>query len=200
MGLLKTALITAPTAEPLRLGDVKDHLRIERGETVEDDLLKSLIKTARQRVEDITNRKLINQTWKVYLDGWPNSDAITLPYAPLSTGTAPAITYLDSTGGSNTFSTTGWRCDSVTEPNRVVLTYAQDWPTASLDNSNPINVQFKCGYGTASSDVPDQIRTAMKIVVADLYENRESILVGRTVTEVPNTVNALLASYRLRSF
>jgi uncharacterized phiE125 gp8 family phage protein len=197
MALLKTDLVTGPSAEPLKMGDIKNHLRIEEGETAEDELLKRLRATARQRVEKITNRKLITQTWKAYYDEWPSGDAIVLPYTPLSTGTAPSITYVDSTAGSNTFSTTGWRSDSVTEPPRLVLTYSQSWPSASLDNMNPIYAQFVCGYGNTSTSVPEEIKSAMLLMVGHLYENRETHLVGRTINAIPDSLDALLASYRV---
>ena len=204
MGLLRTSVVTGPSAEPLKLGDIKDHLRIERGETEEDDYLKTLRTAARQRAEAITNRKLITQTWAFYMNDWPGGDYITLPYAPLSTGTAPVVTYYDSDRSSNTLSSTAYYSDAVTEPPRLHLTYSDDWPTTTLDGMNPVKVQCVYGYGTASSDVPAAIRQAMLVMIADSYEARESFVTGTIVGSYNGksamVVDAILAPHRMYSF
>lgn len=202
MNLLKTSLVTAPAVEPVNLTDVKSHLRISS--TAEDSLLNGFISGARQRIEAITNRKLINQTWKVYYDDWPIDDCLTLPYTPLSTGTAPIITYEDAEKTSYALSSTAWRSDSVTEPPRLCLEYNDSWPTVTLNKINPISAQFVCGYSTASSSaVPESIQIALKMIVGHWYENREEYAVGyggMDVKEIPGAVNALLAPYRIWSF
>ena len=204
MRLLKTSLVTAPSAEPIGLTDVKKQLRLPLGETAENDLLNGFISGARQRVETITNRKLIMQTWKVYYDDWPTDDCLILPYTPLSTGTAPIITYEDAQKTGYILPSTAWRSDSVTEPPRLCLEYNDSWPTVTLNNVNPVCVQFVCGYSTASSSaVPASIQIALKMIVGHWYENREQYLVGHggiDIKEIPGAVNALLAPYRIWSF
>ena len=71
------------------------------------------------------------------------------------------------------------------------------WPT------NPIEVQFICGYGDSASNVPKMIRQAMLMMIAHWWENREAFVVQKQVgdlIEVPKSVISLLYSHRLWSF
>jgi len=62
-------LITAPSAEPATVDEVKLDARIDGPEL--DATIELLIKAARQRCEDLTGRALITQTWELVLDEFP---------------------------------------------------------------------------------------------------------------------------------
>lgn len=194
---MKTKLITGPTAEPVLLADAKLHLRIETAYTADDTYITALLTAARQHAEAITNRKFITQTWKAYLNAWPCDDAIKLPYGSLQSVTS--VVYIDSDGTSNTLSAADYTVESDTEPGRVVLNYLETWPTDTLRPSNPIQIQFICGYGLTGATVPGPILQAIKLIISDLYEQREPFIVGRSYTPT-RAVESLLASYRLWSF
>lgn len=194
---MKTKLITAPSAEPVLLADAKLHLRIETAYTADDTYITALLTAAREYVEAITNRKLITQTWKAYLADWPDGDAIQLPFGKLQSVTS--VVYIDSDGTSNTFSTDDYTVESDTEPGRVVLNYMESWPSATLRPSNPIQIQYICGYGLSGSTVPAPILQAIKLMISDMYEQREPFIVGRSYTPT-RAVDALLSPYRLWSF
>jgi len=201
---MKTVLVTGSTGYPLALEEIKDHLRIERGETIDDDLLKSYRSAAVEYVENYTNRKLMPQTWKVYLDGWPNEEYLELPYAPLrNINSTDGIKYTDSTGNTTTFnltgSTTSWGADIYSEPGRVVLDNNDDWPTDVLHQKNPIEIKFDCGYA-ATSDIPRSIKNAMLMLIGHWYEQREDSIVGQPMNMVPMASRALLSPYRVFRF
>ncbi|MDD5226814.1 MAG: head-tail connector protein, partial [Candidatus Omnitrophica bacterium] len=64
--------------------------------------------------------------------------------------------------------------------------------------SNPIKIRFVCGYGAAGTSVPKKILSAVKMIIADLYENREAQAVGSAQIFFENkAVDRLLASARL---
>ena len=199
---MKTSVVTASTGFPISLEDIKNHLRLEVGETNEDDLLRGFRLAAINRIEEITNRKLMYQTWKLYLDEWPSEDYINLPYTPLSAivSTSTGIVYKNSDGDSTTFSSTAWLQDTISEPGRVCLGYNEDWPTATLHNVNPISIEFKCGYGDASSDIPEVFKLGIKLLISHYYENREFAIVGKSIDEIPEGLKALLQSQRMWSF
>lgn len=78
--------VTEPEVEPITLAQMKTHLREFSSVTARDDEITSLITGARQWVEDYTGRALIDQTWRITINGsWPvlgtDSNAVT-PYNP----------------------------------------------------------------------------------------------------------------------
>jgi len=193
---MKTSLVTGPTASPITLEEIKNHLRITVGETFDDELLKSYRSAAVELAENITNRKLMTQTWYAYYDDWPDDEYIELPYAPLQSVSSSGILYTNSTSGTTTFGSSAWAYDSVSAPGRIVLENDEDWPTDVLHQNNPIQIKFVCGY-SASSNVPRSIKNAMLLMIGHWYENREETLVGQTIMKVPMAVNSLLAPYRV---
>lgn len=199
---MKTAIVSTSTSTPLGLDDLKSYLRIPVGETAEDDLLKSLMLAATKRVEDITGRKLMFQKWKVYFDDWPsgnNYDHFDIPYPPLRSIPSTGLKYTNSSGGSTTLSSTKWAEDTVSELGRLVLDYNSDWPTATLHNRNPIEITFKCGCASSggSSTLPAIYKLAVRLLVSHYYENRELVVIGQTINEVPESVKMLLYPYRI---
>jgi len=44
---------------------------------------------------------------------------------------------------------------------------------------------FTCGYGSAASDVPADIRQAALLIVGHLYENREAVIDTNGYTMLP---------------
>jgi hypothetical protein len=210
--LLKTVIIKGTSApNVLRLDEVKDHLRLEKGYTEEDDVLKGLRSAALERVESITNRKFGRQQWACYYDSWSSGDSIVLPYSPLiqvssSTGvtnnsSGRGIAYLTSSSGWNAFSSgsTGWYTDKVSIPPRVVLSYNAEWPSETLHNLNPIVIHGTFGHTTT----PESAKLAMKMMIGHWYENREEYLVGYggvSAVRIPSAVDSLLASLRVWYF
>lgn len=179
------------------LDEVKDHLRIPRGEPSEDDYLETLREVAIDTVQSYTGRKLLTQTWYYYQDEWPSTDNIEMPFAPLQSVPATGIYYTNSTNDSTTFSSTEWAADTASEPGRIILEYDSEWPTSAvLDTNNPIRYEFVCGY-TTPSNIPAPIKHATKMIISELYENREESLIGQSVTPMPWVAKRLLAPYRM---
>lgn len=190
---MNAKIYTAPAYEPVSLDELKRHLRVDEDDEVET--LEGLITAAREYVEDITRRALLTQTWDFYLQAWPEGNAIPLPFGNLQGVTS--VKYKDSDGTETTLTAV---TDYLVETNgdqcgRIVLPYAGAWPSATLYPTNPITIRFVCGWTTAAL-VPSKIRTAIKMICADLYEFRGEPTTGTIVT--PNkTVNRLLSSARL---
>lgn len=191
-----TTLVTASTILPVSLADAKTHLRVSS--TTEDSYITGLIWVATEEVQKYTRRKLLRQTWKYYLDDWPCSDRFQLPYGQLKSITS--VTYLGTTGNSNTLAAGNYIADTYSDPGRVVLQSSGSWPSGSLYPSNPIAVQYVCGYSTSSTGLPKSLSHALKICITDLYENRQGtiISVGHIVSrETMQCMETLLWNYRL---
>jgi uncharacterized phiE125 gp8 family phage protein len=184
-------LNTAPTVEPISLDEVKLHLRTDVDDPLEDTLLESLIKSAREFCEGFQHRSLITQTWELWLDAWPDEDYIKIPLPPLQS--VSSVKYYDTDDTEHTFSSDDYFVDSDSEPGRVALNYSEVWPTTTLRPVNGICVTFVAGYGDAALDVPQKVRQAMLLLISHWYENREPIaLTGAVPKEVPFSVEALL--------
>lgn len=186
--------IVRPILEPVSLAELKLHLRIDHSD--EDELLKLILLTARESVENFTARALLTQTWDICLDSFPNGDFIELPYGNLQSVTS--VKYKDSDGTETTLTET---TDYLVETNkeqkgRIVLPYGESWPSDTLYPSNPITIRFVCGW-TKATDIPSSIKSAILLWAADSYNLRE-IHTDRQIYENKAVYN-LLYNYKFWS-
>ena len=163
--------------------------------STEDDLLNDLIEAAREDVEHWTRRQIMPATWDYYLDEFPDEDYIVLPFGNLTSVTS--VSYKDDDGTETTMTVT---TEYLVETNgdqhgRIVLPYGVTWPSFTAYPSNPIKIRYVCGWATAAL-VPSKIKTAIKMIAADMYQDRGDSVIGRTVVK-SQTVERLLASHRL---
>jgi len=199
MSLDQTIMVVIDTQRPVGLYEMKEHLYVEQSNTDDDLYISRLIQTARERVEQITRRKLITQTVTEYFDEWPDCGYFELKYGSLISVTS--VKYDDTDDASTTWGAANYLAETnMTNENqkgRVFLGYGKSWPTTTLQVSAPINIIYSCGYGTTSADVPASIIHAIKIMVADWYEQRESTGLSTMSTYDFNTINHLLKPYIL---
>lgn len=156
-------LVTGPIREPVSLAEAKEHLRIEEEFTDDDNYVRSLISGARAHCENILWRKLITQTWDLYLDAWPAGRGIKLPYGKLQSVTY--IKYMDTDDTETELADTEYSVDTISDPGRIVLGYGKYWPTVTLKPSNPIVIRFVCGYGDHDEKTITDATNASPIVV-----------------------------------
>ena len=193
---LITTLEIPPTEEPVELREAKTHMSLEEGETIEDEYIDGiLIKAAREYVESITGRAILDQTWSYYLSEWPEGNEILLPRPPLIWTEADSyITYTDTAGTTTTMTiTTDYLVDTDREPGRIVLPYGKVWPSDSLHPKNPIRIYYDCGW-TDPENVPAMLKAAILLVTSDMYENREPTLIGVSAQTL-KTLDRILDNY-----
>lgn len=181
---------SAPSVEPVTVKEAQDWLRVDYDDDVET--IRALIKAARQHAEVYTERAFINQTLTYSVDCFWGSDVLHLPRPPLSS--VSSITYVDTDGNTQTVSSSIYSVDTDSEPGRVYRAYSQTWPTPRQQR-NAVTVTYVAGYGSSKTNVPDAIRTAIKMMVADMYENREVQQAGALAMNV--TAMRLLDAYRV---
>jgi uncharacterized phiE125 gp8 family phage protein len=146
----------------------------------------------------------LTATWKAYLDKFPvDKDYIELPFGNLQSVTS--IKYKDSDGTETTLVE---NTDYLVETNvdatlggdqvgRIVLPYGVSWPSVELYPSNPITIEFVCGW-KAAANVPSKIKSAILLGAADLYNCRET-KTDRQIYE-NKAVENLLYAKKLWSF
>jgi len=189
------SLHTEPAAEPISLSEAKKQVEVAEEIVLHDDHLTRLIITARKQFEKQTNRQLITATWDLKLDRFPlwSGDSqnqstpkpIHLPKCPIQS--ISAITYTDTSGVTQTVSTSVYKLAEAREPGEVWLKFGQIWPIARFE-PDVVNVRFVAGYGDAASDVPEDMKLPMLLMISDWFENR----MGEG--EVSETANRLMQS------
>lgn len=73
MAALVLKVKTAPAEEPVTLAEAKNHLRVDDGLTADDSLIGVLITAARERVEALTNRAIIDTEFEYFLQEFPSA-------------------------------------------------------------------------------------------------------------------------------
>ena len=184
-------LVTPPAEEPVSIIDAKLHLRVDFDE--DDTLIASLISASRQAAETLTGCQFVTARWKLLLDGFPRC-AITLPKCPVQS--VLAINYLDMNAVLQTMPASTYTVDTACEPARITPVFGQIWPLA-LPQIGAVTVTFDAGYG-APSDVPDGIKSWIKLRVGSLYAYREEVAVtsGGRIETLP-FMDGLLDPYKV---
>ncbi len=180
-----------PTTEPVTLLEAKVHCRVDLDD--DDTVIQALITAARQYCETFTGRALITQGIHYDLPAWPRGRAIHLPRPPLIE--VMAFTWWDEEGNPQTV--TDYLEDTAPTFGRVILPPGGSWPNEPLYPVHPIRIDYLAGYGNRE-DVPEYIKSAIKLLVGTWYDNREGVLpAGHVGKELPTGVEALLWQERV---
>jgi uncharacterized phiE125 gp8 family phage protein len=87
----------------------------------------------------------------------------------------------------------------VVDPAGGSLTFAPWALPQPLRSAAGIELDVTCGYGGAATDVPEPLRQAIRLIVAQWYEHRGVAEPGANAVPLPLTVPALIAPYRVVS-
>jgi uncharacterized phiE125 gp8 family phage protein len=197
--MLKAAIVTPPSFEPVTLTEARTHLIIPSGQT---DYITSLIKTSRIMVERYLNRSLMLQTWKAYADYWCKE--FYLPYAPLLA--VSSLKYYDQDATLQPLSSSNYFVSTVDEPGELEFVFNFTGPTLQEGRPNAIEIQFTSGYSSSLTEatqqaaVPEPIKHAMKVLMTDMHEHRGQYVIGNYSSKLPNFVIDLIHPYRLYNF
>jgi uncharacterized phiE125 gp8 family phage protein len=183
-------LTSAPSLEPVSLGDAKMHLRVDGN--AEDALITSLIMTSRLHIEAALGLALINQSWTLIRDQWPNGSTVKLPIRPVQSISQARV--LSATGTPTNLVAADYVLEGQGVPPRFVRT-GLAWPQPGRVAAG-IEISFVAGFGAAATDVPLPIRQALLLLVAHWYEHRDPIEIGASDAAVPKAVSDLLSPFR----
>lgn len=183
MGLICS---TPATVDPLTVAEMKAHSRIDTD--AEDNYISALISAATQDTQAVQWRQFVNATYTLTLSGFPSCSYIELPRPPLSSITS--LKYLDANGTQQTWDVANYRMDKSCEPGRLCLAYGASWPSIRAQ-SNAVEIVFVAGFGADGSAVPEIHRHSIRFKAAHWYENREPVISGTIVAEVPMAAKRL---------
>jgi hypothetical protein len=186
-------------------------------------LLATYIRSARLYVESACRQSLLTQQFIFYLDSFPSAGGyynraireiwpslgglpsglgfypgmipnstgvIDIPLPPLQS--IQTVQYVDFAGNTDTIDPSVYNVDTGT-PGRIQPQYSKVWPI-SRPTISSIIITFTCGLGNTADRIPDNIRAAILMFAAHLYENRESVASEGDWATVPMGVTALLGA------
>lgn len=157
---MASQLVTPSVGTPLGAPDVADHLRLT---DYDQFYLDGLIEAATGYVEGFLEKALLPQTWELTLPEFPDG-FINVPVLPLRS--VESIKYIDPDGVEQTLDPTRYETD--TGSGRIIPIYGKRWPS-TRNQLNAVTARYEAGF----DEVPEQIKTAILLVVGFLYENRE---------------------------
>jgi uncharacterized phiE125 gp8 family phage protein len=191
-------LVITPPEPVVSLSDAKQHLGVLHDD--EDALITAMVAAATQHLDAevgwlgraISPREL--EARGVYFDGC----RIRPPFPPVIS--VSSIKYLDTNGAEQALATDQYEVRG----NEIVRAWGVSWPSVRRDDEN-VRIRYWAGYAADPAadpliaDVPAPIVAAIKLMVGDLYFNRETTISGTIVQSVPmsTTVENLLAPFRV---
>jgi len=191
------ALQTAPSGDVVTLDAATSFCNIDDDDTASEALLQDLIIPAVVQLLDgpdgIMNRALLRQTWDMSLHRFPSGSCLLMPLPPLVSVTS--ISYIDTAGDSQTWSSSNYTVDTSREPGGIFPAFNQSWP-ATREQANAVTVRFVAGY----LEVPAPLRLAVLSLVSHYYQFREPTIIGTVIGEIPDHVDRMLKPWRMRRF
>ncbi len=178
-------LISPPAVEPVSLAELKEFLRVDPGDTSQDNVILTIGMAARDWVENQVKRRLVQQTWRLSLDFFPGyidmklagqrvsspfvsgsnavlvgiRYALVLPRPPVFA--VEVFSYQDANGNvTNMVDGTDYFADLASNPARLTPPFGRMWPVARVV-VNAVQIQYRLGYaipvvlGTLAASPPN---------------------------------------------
>jgi uncharacterized phiE125 gp8 family phage protein len=135
-------------------------------DAAEDSTIQDKAISAREFIEEQSERSLCAQTWDLYMDAWPaDNGPIKLPRGPIQSVTS--VKYTDSAEVQTTLTVTTDYLVSTVQA-KIIPAYNKCWPMAALRPIDAIVVRYVAGYVT----VPRRYREAVLLVTSWGYNHR----------------------------
>lgn len=192
--MLLPVLETAPATRIISTAEAKAHLRVDGSD--EDDLIAGLVLSAEKYLDGYTGilgRALVTQTWS---ESRPWFD-YRIPLRVMPVQSITSVQYYDADGNSQTVSSDVYRLHTGGNGPYLVQVDGKSWPGGTRSRDDAVTVTYVCGYGDASTDVPQPIIQAALMLVAHWFENRG--VVGKVSQPLKYAVDALIAPYKSRA-
>lgn len=186
-------VITPPT-EVITVAQAAAFMRIDFPDD-ETEVIEAFIVSARQWCEEYLRRRIGVQTVELVEAGFPASGGIILAPPVVS---VTSVKYIDTAGVVQTMDAADYRVATDADPG-TITPVGDLWPsTLAVDDA--LRVRYITGYDYGNSpieedELPSTIRTAMLMLISDMYENR----VAQVEKPLSDNLTAvrLLSMYRL---
>jgi uncharacterized phiE125 gp8 family phage protein len=172
-------------AEPISVDEAKAHIGL-LDDTSRDDLIEGYITAARMWVENHTGHVLVQREFTDTRDRFGRF--IELHRRPVVL--VDAITYTAADGTSQPYADGVYSIDR--SPARIFPALNGWWP--SLGRNGSVTVTYTAGYDPGQE--PRPLLQAILLLVGHWWTNRETVVIGAAVNEVPFAVESLCGQYR----
>ena len=175
---------TAPT-EPVSVAEAKAWARIERDD--EDGLIEGLVRAARQAVEQTTGLVLARRAFRLALDPVPTEGWIEIARRPLVSISAIVAYGADGTPAA-------FDADEGVIERALGIEAIRLSPAVRAASVNGVEVEFEAGFGV--DGVPENLKLALKTIVASSYEFRAAVGLSQQPAIMPPLARSLIAPFR----
>ena len=176
----------------LSLDVVKNYLKISLNDKTQDELINLFIDSATLFGEKYTNRDFINKTYTTFRDNF--LDCFELRRSKVSD--VASVKYLVD-DVLTTVATTVFGFTNVTDYAEIFLKEDQVWPTDVDNIPQAVEIIFTAGYGTATANIPIDIRIALHSHVAFMFENRGDCDLDGSASNLPLNTNNIYDKNRI---
>ncbi len=191
---MNNVLLVGPSVEPVTLAEMKAQLNIDTAYTDDDTHLNAIISSARQWLEDRTSQCFIKQQRAQYMECFDDDEIEIIRGPVLITGAGvsePVVKYYDSNDQEQTWDSSNYWLDLRALVPQIVPKYS--WPSTSGHRPNGISVTYYAGYGVDATNVPVNIKHAIKVLGTHLYNNRQFEIEGRIVGKLEFDLERLIS-------
>lgn len=194
MRCLPPERVVAPAAAPVSLAEAKAHLRVDHDE--DDARIEAAISAATGHLDGydgILGRALMVQRWRQHFAFWPASRTLELPLAPVTS--IVEVRSRAPSGAETVLDGASYRLLSAAARPVVLLSLNAVLP--DLDTApDAVSVTYVAGYGIAE-DVPPPLRSAILLMVGDLFRFTETVSLGASAAvPMSTTVDRLISPFR----
>jgi uncharacterized phiE125 gp8 family phage protein len=188
-------VITPSSNLPVELSEMKAHLYIVGGD--DDTELTNKIQEVQSVCENFTHRSFLNATYEYAIDSFPSdSPVIYLPKPPLVS--VSKVEYYDTDGVLQEIDLDDFFLYTRGEPGKLVLKPNKSFPSLEEGRPGAVIITFVAGYGATHASLPKDLKTAIKLLVATNWENRQEdfVIQGVGVKSLPSGAWFILWSYK----
>ena len=148
--------------------------------TDDDAVLTLAIAAARAKAENYTGTAIISQTWEQTLDEFPDAEI----EAAQAAGHVDHVAELRRHHRRHAGDPSGnYALDAATFPGWLLPAYGYEWPE-TRDQANAVTIRYETGYADAAA-LPGDMRAWLLLTAAFIYAQREVMVLGGKVAEIP---------------
>jgi uncharacterized phiE125 gp8 family phage protein len=196
---MRIELTASPNSPATTLADVKLYSFTNTG--AYDPKFESLIEPATNYLERYTGRKLVNQTWTIWLDRNEYADRLrayanTITLSSLNVSAINSVTLYAPDNSSSVVSAADYRLSGgiLSASNRLAFNDNVSISTNNVRQTDSVAIEVSTGYGAASTDIPKPIHQALSVLISHwkdfgMKSSKEAL------HDVPSSFVALVRPY-----